>query len=146
MAIFTATASLSPRGWRRSPSRRDFCLGHRARPDPGSSIAPSKASASRAKEHGPSGSRLSGQFQNPLPNPPRYAGEESAQSARVGRNRHIAAARQAVVRGAAPRQSKRQSGAGIFRRRHGRGDHHALSRIRWLFIARNSTSPTKARR
>ena len=35
-----------------------------------------------------------------------------------------AAARQAVDRGAALRQYERRPGAGIFRRRHGRGDHH----------------------
>jgi adenylate cyclase len=33
-------------------------------------------------------------------------------------------ARQAVDRGAAVRQYERRPGAGIFRRRHGRGDHH----------------------
>ena len=36
----------------------------------------------------------------------------------------VAAPRQAVDRGAAVRQYERRSGAGIFRRRHGRGDHH----------------------
>ena len=36
----------------------------------------------------------------------------------------LAAPRQAVDRGAAVRQYERRSGAGIFRRRHGRGDHH----------------------
>ena len=35
-----------------------------------------------------------------------------------------AAPRQAVDRGAAVRQYERRPGAGIFRRRHGRGDHH----------------------
>ena len=35
-----------------------------------------------------------------------------------------AAPRQAVDRGAALRQYERRPGAGIFRRRHGRGDHH----------------------
>src|SRR5271167_4498803 len=35
-----------------------------------------------------------------------------------------AASRQAVDRGAALRQYERRSGAGVFRRRHGRGDHH----------------------
>ena len=36
----------------------------------------------------------------------------------------LAAPRQAVDRGAALRQYERRPGAGIFRRRHGRGDHH----------------------
>ena len=36
----------------------------------------------------------------------------------------IAAARQAVDRGAAVPEYERRPGAGIFRRRHGRGDHH----------------------
>ena len=57
-----------------------------------------------------------------------------------------AAPRQAVDRGAAVRQYERRPGAGIFRRRHGRGDHHRLSRIRWLFvIARNSSFTYKGR-
>ena len=38
--------------------------------------------------------------------------------------RRAAAARQAVDRGAAVPEHERRPGAGIFRRRHGRGDHH----------------------
>ena len=57
-----------------------------------------------------------------------------------------AAARQAVDRGPAVPEYERRPGAGVFRRRHGRGDHHALSRIRWLFvIARNSSFTYKGR-
>ena len=37
-------------------------------------------------------------------------------------------ARQTIDRGAALRQSERRPGAGTFRRRHGRGDHHPRSR------------------
>ena len=58
------------------------------------------------------------------------------------------ASRQAVDRGAAVRQYERRSGAGIFRRRHGRGDHH-----RALAASAGSSSspairasPTRARR
>jgi len=46
-------------------------------------------------------------------------------AARQGRDpTSAAAARQAVDRGIALCQSERRSGAGIFRRRYGRGDHH----------------------
>ena len=57
-------------------------------------------------------------------------------------------ARQAVDRGAAVPEYERRPGAGIFRRRHGRGHHHrAVAAIRWLFvIARNSTFTYKGRR
>ena len=43
---------------------------------------------------------------------------------RPSRAAAAAAPRQAVDRGAALRQYERRPGAGIFRRRHGRGDHH----------------------
>ncbi len=56
--------------------------------------------------------------ESPLPGPPPPAGEESAPSVPA------AAPRQAVDRGAALRQYERRPGAGILRRRHGRGDHH----------------------
>ena len=50
-------------------------------------------------------------------------------------------------RRAAVSEHEWRSRAGIFRRRHGRGDHHRAARIRWLFvIARNSPSPTRAAR
>ena len=49
---------------------------------------------------------------------------ERVPSAEPGEGSSPAAPRQAVDRGAAVRQYERRSGAGIFRRRHGRGDHH----------------------
>ena len=42
----------------------------------------------------------------------------------IGRRRAAAVARQAVDRGAAVPEHERRSGAGILRRRHGRGHHH----------------------
>ena len=48
--------------------------------------------------------------------------------------------RQTLNRGPSIPEHERRSGAGVFRRRHGGGHHHALSRVRWLFvIARNSS-------
>ncbi len=59
----------------------------------------------------------------PLPSP---AMRERVMSAanRVRVARRALAPRQAVDRGLAVRQYERRPGAGIFRRRHGRGDHH----------------------
>ena len=60
----------------------------------------------------------------------------------------IAAARQAVDRGAAVPEHERRPGAGIFRRRHGRGHHHRdLPRCRGCSSSRAiRASPTRARR
>ena len=53
----------------------------------------------------------------------RYAGRRRQKPISAS-SRGAAAARQAVDRGAALRQHERRPRAGIFRRRHGRGDHH----------------------
>jgi class 3 adenylate cyclase len=58
----------------------------------------------------------------PIPPPPRGGGKRTARAG--GGRRTAAATRQAVDRGAAVSKPVRRSRAGVFRRRHGRGDHH----------------------
>ena len=53
-----------------------------------------------------------------------YRVRDTGAAAKAASATGAAAPRQAVDRGAALRQYERRSGAGIFRRRHGRGDHH----------------------
>ena len=65
------------------------------------------------QEHRPAGAGLPGRDR-------RRAGR----GIRRRRHRSLRAARQAVDRGAAVPEHERRPGAGIFRRRHGRGDHH----------------------
>ena len=54
--------------------------------------------------------------------------------------RPAAAAQQALHRRDAVRQPLRRSGAGVFRRRHGGGDHSALSRFKSMFVIASSST------
>ena len=96
-------------------ARRDLRLGTRARQDAAaSSTSPSRTSASSSSRTSPGrcGSTACGST-------PRGSSRRSPRRAPTP-----AAARQAVDRGAAVPEHERRPGAGIFRRRHGRGDHH----------------------
>ena len=93
--------------------------------------------------------RLPGSRGRPPPYPPPHAGEGSAPGAQVGAAElPPRPPQQAFDRGIAVRQYERRPGAGIFRRRHGRGDHH-----RALAASAGSSSspairasPTRAKR
>ena len=80
------------------------------------SISRSPISASQAQEHRRADPRLSRGRAGARPNPSRGAPSRGRRSS--------GAARQAVDRGAAVPEHERRPGAGIFRRRHGRGHHH----------------------
>src|SRR6266446_606692 len=62
--------------------------------------------------------------ESPHPSPPPPAGRRAWCAGGGCRAADAAAPRQAVDRGAALRQYERGPRAGVFRRRHGRGDHH----------------------
>jgi adenylate cyclase len=58
----------------------------------------------------------------------------------TARHPDIGASRKAIDRGSAIRKHERRPGAGLFRRRDGRGHHYRSAHIKWLFvIAHNST-------
>ena len=110
-ATSTATASTSRRGWRRSPS-------------PAASASPTRV------QRGCAGQARRSTFEDIGE---QHAQEHRAAGARLSRavpaRRHAGApgaraSRQAVDRGAAVPEHERRSRAGVFRRRHGRRDHH----------------------
>ena len=72
----------------------------------------------RLRRHGRAGAQ---EHRATSPGIPRRNGRQPCLDAR---ERRPTAPRQAVDRGVALCQYERRSGAGIFRRRHGRGDHH----------------------
>ena len=75
------------------------------------------------------------------------SGSTERGAGKAGRQDRRCRSRQALDRGAAVPEYERRSGAGIFRRRHGRGNHHRDCReYHWLFvIARNSTFTYKGK-
>ena len=111
----SATASISRRGSKRWPSPAGSASRPRVHDQDAADrldLAFDDLGEQQRQEHCPAGAGL----------PSRVRGE-GLPVADVG-GTGAAAARQAVDRGAAVRQYERRPGAGIFRRRHGRGDHH----------------------
>ena len=105
----SATGSTSPPGWKPRRARRDLRLGCSARShrqQAAAGLRRSRRSAGQEHRAGDPG----------VPGASRNTGAST--------RRRAAAARQAVDRGIAVPEHERRPGAGIFRRRHGRGDHH----------------------